>query len=77
MGVSSFSSSRPISTTGSVLEGVTASGMALGRNVFSRFALATTDSDDMAIAAAAIIGLRVRPKAGYSAPAAIGIPIPL
>lgn len=40
----------------------------------SQFALATTDNDDSAIAAAAMIGLRVIPNAGYSTPAAIRMP---
>ena len=39
-------------------------GNGRGVNRRSRLALATTDSDDSAIAAAAMIGLRVIPNAG-------------
>src|ERR1041385_4278923 len=38
----------------------------------SRSALVMTDTELKVIAAAAIIGLRSRPKSGYSTPAAIG-----
>lgn len=40
----------------------------------SRLALLTTVSEDIAIAAPAIIGLSNSPKNGYSAPAATGMP---
>ena len=39
--------------------------------------LVTTETDDSAIAAAAITGFKRMPKNGYSAPAAIGIPTAL
>ena len=38
------------------------------------FALLTTVSEDIAIAAPAIIGLSSSPKNGYKIPAAIGMP---
>jgi hypothetical protein len=40
----------------------------------SRSALAITDTELNVIAALAIIGLRSRPKTGYSTPAAMGTP---
>ena len=40
----------------------------------SRFEFITTDSELIAIAAAAMIGLSWRSKNGYSTPAATGIP---
>jgi hypothetical protein len=40
----------------------------------SRRELVTTKSDEKAIAREASIGFKVRPKAGYRTPAALGIP---
>jgi hypothetical protein len=40
----------------------------------SRFAFATTVTDDIAIAAPAINGFNSKPITGYNTPAAIGIP---
>jgi len=40
-------------------------------------ALPTTDREDSAIAAAAIIGDNRIPRNGYKIPAATGIPVPL
>src|SRR5215207_6093859 len=61
--------------------GVTSAGPAAGSGAGcqrrSRLALVTTDSDDRAIAAAAMIGDRRMPKNGYNRPAAIGMPIAL
>ena len=48
-----------------------------GRNLFSRSELLTTETELMAIAPAAIIGLSRMPKNGKSRPAATGIPITL
>ena len=43
-------------------------------NQRKRLALLTTVTDDMAMAAPAIIGLSNRPSTGYNTPAAIGTP---
>jgi hypothetical protein len=40
----------------------------------SRLALVTTDSEEAAMAAAAIIGDSTSPANGYSSPAAMGMP---
>ena len=47
------------------------------RTRFNLRALETTEMEDSAIAAAAITGLRRKPKNGYSTPAAMGIPVKL
>src|SRR6266511_575707 len=51
-----------------------ACGIGVGRNRRRRLALPTTDSEDKAIAPAAIIGLSSSPNTGYSTPAAMGMP---
>src|SRR5262245_25670224 len=52
-------------------------GIGVGRHPRSRLALVTTDSDEKAIAAAAMIGERRIPKNGYNTPAATGMPTAL
>src|SRR5512133_618145 len=54
-----------------------AAGSGAGCQRRNRLALVTTDSDDRAIAAAAMIGDRWMPKNGYNSPAAIGMPTAL
>ncbi len=49
-------------------------GQILARNLLSRRDLLTTETELMAMAAEAIMGLRRRPQNGYRTPAAIGIP---